>query len=71
MSWTGSRRSAAIVAALLVISLLLYLVGDRLTPATSQARIEAFVVPVAAEAMVVGMISPMRGRAVKPAADRR
>jgi len=47
---SGSRKSAAIVAALLVISLLLYLVGDRLTPATSQARIEAFVVPVAAEA---------------------
>ena len=39
-----------LVAALIVISLVLYLVGDRLTPITSQARIQAFVVPVAAEA---------------------
>ncbi len=34
---------------LIVTSLVLYIVGDRLTPCTSQARIQAFVVPVAAE----------------------
>lgn len=46
---SSSRKGAAIVAALIAVSLVLYLVGDRLTPSTSQARIEAFVVPVAAE----------------------
>jgi multidrug resistance efflux pump len=45
----GTRKGALIVAALIVASLSLYLVGDRLTPYTSQARIQAFVVPVAAE----------------------
>ena len=34
---------------LIVASLVLYFVGDRLTPSTSQARVQAFVVPVAAE----------------------
>ena len=46
---SGSRKGAAIVGTLILISLVLYLVGDRLTPFTSQARIQAFVVPVAAE----------------------
>ncbi len=46
---SGSRKGAAIVAALILISLGLYLVGDRLTPSTSQARIQGFVVAVAAE----------------------
>jgi multidrug resistance efflux pump len=46
---SGTRLGAAIIAALIGISLLLYFVGDRLTPYTSQARIQAFVVPVAAE----------------------
>jgi multidrug resistance efflux pump len=45
----GSRKGAIVLAVLIVTSLLLYLVGDRLTPCTSQARIKAFVVPVAAE----------------------
>ena len=45
----GSRIGAAVIAALIVVSLLLYVVGDRLVPYTSQARIQAFVVPVAAE----------------------
>ena len=45
----GTRRGALIVAALIVVTLLLYLIGDRLTPYTSQARVQAFVVPVAAE----------------------
>ena len=34
---------------MILVSLLLYFVGDRLTPYTTQARIQAFVVPVAAE----------------------
>ncbi len=37
------------IALLIVASLLVYFIGDRLTPSTSQARIQAFVVPVAAE----------------------
>jgi multidrug resistance efflux pump len=45
----GSRRGAIIVLVLIVLSLLWYFVSDRLTPYTSQARIQAFVVPVAAE----------------------
>ncbi|MEF8712550.1 MAG: HlyD family secretion protein [Accumulibacter sp.] len=45
----GTRKGALVVAALIVASLSLYLVGDRLTPYTSQARVQAFVVPVAAE----------------------
>ena len=45
----GSRRGAIIVLILIVASLLWYFVSDRLTPYTSQARVEAFVVPVAAE----------------------
>jgi multidrug resistance efflux pump len=45
----GSRIGAGILAALIVTSLVLYFVGDRLTPYTSQARVQAFVVPVAAE----------------------
>jgi multidrug resistance efflux pump len=45
----GSRRGAIIVLILIVASLLWYFVSDRLTPYTSQARVQAFVVPVAAE----------------------
>jgi multidrug resistance efflux pump len=45
----GSRRSGIILGAVILFSLLLYFVGDRLTPYSSQARIQAFVVPVAAE----------------------
>jgi multidrug resistance efflux pump len=45
----GTRKGALVVAGLIVASLGLYLAGDRLTPYTSQARIQAFVVPVAAE----------------------
>ena len=43
------RRGAIIVFVLIVLSLLWYFVSDRLTPYTSQARVQAFVVPVAAE----------------------
>ncbi len=45
----GSRVGALVIIALIIGSLVLYFVGDRLTPSTSQARIQAFVVPVAAE----------------------
>jgi len=45
----GTRTGAVIIATLIVLSLVLYLVGDRLTPYTSQARVQAFVIPVAAE----------------------
>jgi len=45
----GSRVAAIIVLLLIVFSLTWYFVSDRLTPHTSQARVQAFVVPVAAE----------------------
>ena len=45
----GSRVGAIIVLMLIVVSLAWYFVSDRLTPHTSQARVQAFVVPVAAE----------------------
>ena len=45
----GTRLGALVVAILIVGSLILYFIGDRLTPHTSQARFQAFVVPVAAE----------------------
>ena len=46
---TGTRIGAIVIAVVILVSLLLYFVGDRLTPYTTQARIQAFVVPVAAE----------------------
>ncbi|MDM0021954.1 HlyD family secretion protein, partial [Variovorax saccharolyticus] len=45
----GARLGAFIVLALILISLLWYFVSDRLTPYTNQARVQAFVLPVAAE----------------------
>lgn len=45
----GSRIGAIIVLLLIVASLLWYFVSDRLTPYTSQARVQAFVVAIAAE----------------------
>ena len=45
----GARVGAIVVLVLIIVSLLWYFVADRLTPYTSQARIQAFVVPVAAE----------------------
>lgn len=45
----GTRIGAGIIAALIGLSLSLYFAGDRVTPYTSQARIQAFVVPVASE----------------------
>ena len=48
-SGKGSRIGAIIVLLLIVVSLVWYFVSDRLTPYTSQARVQAFVVPIAAE----------------------
>ncbi len=45
----GTRVGALVVLLLIVLSLTWYFVSDRLTPYTSQARVQAFVVPVAAE----------------------
>src|SRR3954449_8150920 len=45
----ATRVGGSIVAGLILVSLILYFVGDRLTPYTSQARIQALVIPIAAE----------------------
>ncbi len=45
----GSRIGAIVVLILIVASLAWYFISDRLTPYTSQARVQAFVVPVPAE----------------------
>ena len=45
----GSRVGRIVVLILIAVSLVWYFVSDRLTPYTSQARVQAFVVPVAAE----------------------
>jgi len=45
----ATRAGASVVLALIAASLLWYFAADRLTPHTSQARVQAFVVPVAAE----------------------
>ena len=56
----GARVGAVVIATLIVGSLTLYFVGDRLTPSTSQARLQAFVVPVAAE--VAGKVTAVHIR---------
>ncbi|MDM0015784.1 HlyD family secretion protein [Variovorax sp. J22P168] len=48
-SGKGSRIGGLVVLLLIVLSLLWYFVSDRLTPTSAQARVQAFVVPVAAE----------------------
>lgn len=45
----ASRLGALVVLALILASLSWYFVADRLTPHTSQARVQAFVIQVAAE----------------------
>ena len=45
----GTRIGAIIVLVLIFGSLLWYFAADRLTPHSAQARVQAFVVPVAAE----------------------
>lgn len=49
-SGKGTKIGALILLVLIVGSLVLYFIADRMTPSTSQARIQAFIVPVAAEA---------------------
>lgn len=44
-----SRKALYWVVALIVLSLSWYLLADRITPYTQQARIQAFVIPVASE----------------------
>ncbi|CAB3806384.1 p-hydroxybenzoic acid efflux pump subunit AaeA [Paraburkholderia ultramafica] len=44
-----SRKAVKWVVGLIVVSLIWYLLADRFTPYTQQARIQAYVVPVAAE----------------------
>jgi multidrug resistance efflux pump len=56
----GTRLGALVIAGLIVASLALYIVADRWTPSTSQARLQAFVVPVAAE--VAGKVSAVHIR---------
>ncbi|MCY1275847.1 p-hydroxybenzoic acid efflux pump subunit AaeA [compost metagenome] len=43
------KRGAGWVAGVIVLTLVWYLLADRFTPYTQQARVQAFVVPVAAE----------------------
>src|SRR6187455_2277100 len=50
-----SKRGVRIVAVVIVLSLLWYLLADRYTPYTQQARVQALVVPVASE--VAGKIT--------------
>jgi multidrug resistance efflux pump len=59
-SGRGARLGAVVIAGLIAASLMLYVVGDRLTPSTSQSRIQAFVVPVAAE--VAGKVTAVHIR---------
>ncbi|WP_250519127.1 HlyD family secretion protein [Caballeronia sp. ATUFL_M1_KS5A] len=44
-----SRRAVKWVVGVIVVSLIWYLLADRFTPYTQQARVQAYVVPVAAE----------------------
>ncbi|MCR9024204.1 biotin/lipoyl-binding protein, partial [Aeromonas caviae] len=50
----ASRRATLGLLAAILLLLIWYLLADRLTPYSSQARVQAFVVPVAAE--VAGQI---------------
>jgi len=49
-----------VVAAFIVVSLLWYLLADRYTPYTQQARVQALIVPVAAE--ISGQVTEVRVR---------
>jgi len=59
-SGKGPKIGALIVFILIVGSLVLYFIADRLTPSTTQARVQAFVVPVAAE--VAGKVTEVKVR---------
>lgn len=55
-----SRRGVSVVAGLIVLTLLWYLLADRFTPYTQQARVQALIVPVAAE--VSGRVTEVRAQ---------
>ena len=55
-----SRKGLKWVLLLIVLSLAWYLLADRFTPYTQQARVGAFVIPVAAE--VAGRVTRVTGR---------
>jgi multidrug resistance efflux pump len=59
-SGKGTRIGAVILFFLIVVSLVLYFIADRVTPSTTQARVQAFVVPVAAE--IAGKVSQVKVR---------
>jgi multidrug resistance efflux pump len=59
-SGKGTRIGATIILLLIVGSLVLYFIADRVTPSTTQARIQAFVVPIAAE--VAGKVAEVKVR---------
>ncbi|AXK72402.1 HlyD family secretion protein [Lysobacter sp. TY2-98] len=54
----SARKGGRIVAGVIVASLVLYLLADRYTPYTSQARVEGFVVGVAPK--VAGMVTKVQ-----------
>ena len=55
-----ARRGVSIVVALILLSLMWYLLADRFTPYTQQARVQALIVPVAAE--VSGQVTQVQAR---------
>jgi multidrug resistance efflux pump len=59
-SGKGTRIGAVILFFLIVVSLVLYFIADRVTPSTTQARVQAFIVPVAAE--IAGKVSQVKVR---------
>jgi multidrug resistance efflux pump len=54
------KKGAKWVALLIALSLVWYLLADRFTPYTQQARVQAFVIPVAAE--VAGRVTRVHVR---------
>ncbi len=55
-----ARRGVSVVAGVIVLTLLWYLLADRYTPYTQQARVQALIVPVAAE--VSGRVTEVRAQ---------
>ena len=51
----ASRRTAIGLVVVIVLLIGFYLVTDRVTPYTSQARVQAFVIPVAATIALIGL----------------
>src|SRR6478672_6337306 len=62
----SARKGGRIVAGVIVVSLLLYLLADRYTPYTSQARVEGYVIGVAPKvAGAVTKVSVSNNQSVK------